>query len=184
MFWRLMVLPACLAMIVSTAALAQDEGRGERGERRGEFQRGGEGRGGWDPQQMRERMSQMMKEQLHVNDEEWKVLEPKIERVTRARVATQAGGLGAMFGGRGGPGGPGGRDGGREGEGEVASAARELRTVLQNENASPQEINERLSAYRAAREKANQELESARNELKELLTPRQEAVLALYGLVE
>jgi hypothetical protein len=112
------------------------------------------------------------------------VLEPKIERVTRARVATQAGGLGAMFGGRGGPGGPGGRDGGREGEGEVASAARELRTVLQNENASPQEINERLSAYRAAREKANQELESARNELKELLTPRQEAVLALYGLVE
>jgi hypothetical protein len=182
MFWRIFAVPLCLA-VLGTAALAQDQGqRGERdrgtdrgGERRGEF-RGGGG-GGFDPQQMRQRIVERMKEQLGASDEDWKELEPRIERVFNLQRSTRMGGFGAMgFGGRGGE--------GQQDQSEVARASRELRSTLDNPNASAQEIEQRLTAYREAREKSEKELTQARTELKELLTQRQEAQLVMLGLLE
>src|SRR5690606_32382988 len=137
--------------------------RGERGERRQ-----------FDPEQMRQRMAERMREQLQVNDEEWQVLQPRIERVTNAQRETR----GNTWGRRG--------RGGEEQQPQtaVARASQELRTTLENANASPEEISQRLEAYRAARQQAEAEVTTARDELRQLVTPRQEAQLVSLGVLE
>src|SRR5688500_16748488 len=67
---------------LSTSAFAQDQGNQPRegGERRERGERGGD-RGNFDPAQMRERMMARYKEQLGATDEEFKVLQPKLEKV-------------------------------------------------------------------------------------------------------
>jgi hypothetical protein len=202
MRWRTALLPVFVASVMSVPALAQDQGgdggnrggdnaqqgdRGPGGDRGG--RRGGGG-GNFNPEEFRQRMMDRFKEQLGVNDEEWQVLQPKVERVLAAQRDTRAGG-GMGFGGRGG-GGPGGfgggpGGGGRGGDGpdtELGRASRELRTLIQSEGASAEDIASRLAAFRAARDKANAELAAARTELKELVTQRQEAVLVMAGLLE
>jgi hypothetical protein len=190
---RWMMPVATMALVVIAAAIAQDGARergdrgGDRGQRaerpeRGEGQQRGEGqRGGFDPAQFQERMNQQLKEQLKVDDAEWQVLQPKIEKLTTA----QRNARGGMMMGRGGFG---DRPGAREGEerqvSELARASRELREVLDNESASAADVSAKLTAYRAARDKANAELEAARKELTDLLTQRQEAVLVMRGLLE
>lgn len=76
--------------------------------------------GNFDPEQMRQRMSERMREQFEVKDEtEWKLINERITKVMEARRAV-GGGFGGPggFGGRGGPGqmggagGPGGGPGG------------------------------------------------------------------------
>src|SRR5437764_12375408 len=72
---------------------------------------GGRGnRGNFDPAQARERMLTRIKEQLGASDDEWKALQPAVEKVMTAQRD-------ARGGGRGGPGGPGGRGGRRGGQG-------------------------------------------------------------------
>src|SRR4051812_341802 len=67
-------------------------------------QRGNRGnRGNFDPAQARERMMTRIKEQLGASDDEWKALQPAVEKVMTAQRDTRGGG------GRGGPGGRGGR---------------------------------------------------------------------------
>ena len=66
----------------------------------------------------------------------------------------------------------------------MQEASRELRDALEDEAAPAEQIGEHLEAYRDAREEAEDNLESARGELKELLTPRQEAMLVLAGMLE
>src|SRR2546428_8804650 len=66
------------------------------------------GRGNFDPEQFRQRMMERYREQLEVkSDEEWKVLETRIEKVMDARRE-----IGAL----GGPGGFGRGPGGRRGD--------------------------------------------------------------------
>src|SRR3982750_4338965 len=66
-------------------------------------------RGNFDPAQMRERFMTSIKEQLKADDDEWKVLSPKIEKLMTAQRDSRAGGGG--FGRRpGGGGGGGGAD--------------------------------------------------------------------------
>jgi len=154
-----------------------------------------QGRGNFDPAQARERMEARMKEQLGVSDDEWKVLQPKVEKVMTAQRDARAGGGGFGGGGRRGGGGAngggaaGGAGGGGGGaanqpESAVAKAQTDLRTTLENQNASAQDINAKLTALRAARAKAKGELESAQKELKEVLTARQEAVFVSMGMLE
>ncbi|HAV63011.1 MAG TPA: hypothetical protein DCY13_11675, partial [Verrucomicrobiales bacterium] len=116
------------ALIAGTpSVLAQDQGQGE-GRGRGGF---GGGPGGFDPEQMRQRMNERMREQFAVTDDaEWKIISQRIEKVNEARRATSSGGGMAMMFGRGGrgPGGPGGegerggRGGGRFGGGSTPEA--------------------------------------------------------------
>src|SRR5690242_17995936 len=42
---------------------------------------GGRGRGNFDPAQMRQRMEERLKTELGVSDDEWKALQPKVEKV-------------------------------------------------------------------------------------------------------
>lgn len=165
----------------------EDGGRGrDRGER---GERGERGPGG-NPGQWRERMATMLKERLGATDDEWKVLEPKVEKVGNARRDLTMGGMVGMMGGRGpgGPGGPGGPRGGGPDGGAAASplaqASRDLSTALENKDAPAADITQKLSAFRAARKKAQDDLAAAQKDLQGVVTPRQEAVLVSMGMLD
>jgi hypothetical protein len=134
-------------------------------------------------------MMDSIKERLGASDEEWAAIQPRLQNVIDAqRQAATNTGLGLMAfagGGRGGAalGGRGGR-GGDQPQSEVARATQELRTALDNESASTEEVARRLTALREARKKSQAELTAARASLRELLTQRQEAELAVAGILE
>ncbi len=139
----------------------------------------------FDPERMRQMILERIKENLGATDEDWKVLKPKVEKVqTLSRQARGGGGMGMFFGRR------------RRrpaGEGEAAPTrelsavekkVQELQTLLENEEAKPEEITKKLTALREAREKAKQKLAKAQKQLRELLSVRQEAQLVLMGLLD
>ncbi len=131
------------------------------------------GRGGFDPAQWRQRMMDGIKESLGVADEEWKLLQPKIEKITTLQQQLRGG----MFGGR---------RGGAEGAptSEVEQKAQALRTALENKETKNDELAQKATALRTAREKVRTEIAKAQTELRELLTPRQEAQLVLQGILD
>lgn len=152
---------------------------------------GGFGGGRMDPAQFRQMMNDRMKELMGANDEEWKALQPRIEKVQQlSRDASNFGGMGLLMdfgqggGGRGrGFGGQGGPGGDRQ-----PSAAQQKNTelveVVKNKTSSPEQLKEKLAAARAARAQAKAELAKAQEELRELLTVRQEAVLTAIGTLD
>jgi hypothetical protein len=137
-------------------------------------------RGNFDPAQFKQQRLDRIKEQLGSTDDEWKVLQPKIEKVMDAQMAGFGGG-GFGRGGRGG-----GNNGGDNAPPPTptAKAAMELRTLLENKDASADDIKAKLAALREARAKTKADLDAARKDLKEVLTQRQEAVLVTNGMLE
>jgi hypothetical protein len=156
----LVMVALVVAMLAPSFVQAQDQGG-----RRGNF----------DPAQFREQRLNRVKEQLGANDDEWKVLQPKISKVMEVQMQSFGGG-GFGRGGRGG--------GDNQPTTPVARASAELRTTLENKDAPADEIAKKLTALREAREKARAELQAAQKELKEVLTQRQEAVLVTNGMLE
>lgn len=150
------------------------------------------GRGNFDPAAMRQRMMDRLKEQLGASDDEMAALAPKIEKVMQLQRDAGGGGMRGMFGGRrggqggpGGNGGPGGPPGGATAnESPVRQKATDLRTLLEDKDAKPDDIKAKLDALRAARAQAKQDLAAAQQELKGLLTQRQEAVMVEMGMLE
>lgn len=176
------LMAAALATAVVSPVLAQNAPPGGPGG--GPGGPGGPGGGGFNWQDMQARREQQLKEQLGVNDEEWNAIKPKIDKVNLLRFQTMAGRFGG-FGGRGpGGGGPGGGFGGNMPSNPIMDAARELQQVLQDQNASPELIKAKLQALRDAKAKAQEQLVAAQNELKDLLTVRQEAVLVGQGTLD
>jgi len=136
-------------------------------------------RGNFDPAQMRERFMTSIKEQLKADDDEWKVLSPKIEKLMTAQRDSR--GTGGFRGGR-----PGGGGGGADNQPTtpVAKASADLRTALENKDTPAEDIAKKLAALREARDKARADLAAVQKELKEVLTQRQEAVLVTMGMLE
>jgi len=171
------------ALLIFSLAQAQDAQQGQQGQ-------GRRGRGNFDPAQMRQRMEERLKEQLGTTDDEWKVLQPKIEKVATAQRET-FGGFG-RFGGRGMGGDRGGDRGGDQAqnrpsdrpETKLMKAQGELRTLLENKSAAGADVQAKLKSYREARDKARADLQTAQKELKEVCSVRQEAVLVLNGMLE
>ena len=130
------------------------------------------------PEEMRTRMATRMKEQLGVNDKEWTALQPKVEKVMQIQRETRGGGFG------GGRGGQGNAADAAAPTNPVAIASSELQKLLENKDAAPEQIKARLTTLRDARVKAREDLVKAQAELKELLTVRQEAVLANMGMLD
>lgn len=152
------------------------------------------GRGNFDPAQFRQRMMDRLKEQLGASDDEMQALMPKIEKVMQLQRDAGGGGMRGMFGrrgggpggpgGNGGPGGPGAPGGAPATESPVRQKSADLQETLQNKDAKPDEIKAKLDALRAARAQAKQDLAAAQQELKGLLTQRQEAVMVEMGMLE
>lgn len=177
---RKVVITAAIAALAAVAAFAQTappEGREGREFREGRGRDRGPGQAGrFDPEQMRERMRETWKQRLKATDEEWAVIEPLITKVTEARRMTRP------PAGRGGPGGA------RPPEGAEDSALRKatdaLRQAVEDEAAPPETLKARLDELRAARAAAEAELKKAQDELRGVLTVRQEAQLVLMGLLD
>jgi Spy/CpxP family protein refolding chaperone len=189
---KLKAIVAVVALnIASSAAItyAQDGGQPNDGNQGRQRDRGGNnqggnndrgGRGNWDPAEFQRRMMERIKEELKAPDDEWGVIQPKLEKVFTAQRESRAGGM--FGGGRRGGGGGGGGD--QQDNSPLGVAARELRTELQKDNPSEATIEQKLAAYRDARAKAQANLESARKDLKDVLTARQEASLVMMGVLE
>ncbi len=139
----------------------------------------------------RQRMMDRLKEQLGATDDEWKAIQPRIEKVMDAQRAASTRGGG--FGGRT----RGNRGGGPEGApaaatpaapertpSAVETAAKDLQTTLDDKSATPDDIKAKLTALRDAKTKAKGDLTKAQDDLREILTARQEAVLVGFGMLE
>jgi hypothetical protein len=66
----------------------------------------------------------------------------------------------------------------------VQQAAADLRAVTSNKDAKPDDIKAKLDAYRQAKAQARTQLAAAQQELRGLLTQRQEATLVEMGMLE
>lgn len=146
----------------------------------------------FDRGQFMERILERLRENLGASVEEWSVLKPMIAKITEKQSAMRRsagrGGFGAFGGGRGGRGGD--NDGdrrGREerrsrGDGDSGSSADSLREAV--ESGDTNKIKKELASYRAVQKKRAAELKKAREELREVVTLKQEATLVLWGLLD
>ncbi len=159
-------------------------------------------------EEWRKRAADQQRQNLGATEDEWKVLQPLIEKVQNLQRSTRGGMTGGGFGGMTGFGGFGGRGRGDRGSRdansttpaatppaptnrdgtpreltEVEKKTTALNDVLKNKDASPTQIAEALTALRAARAKSQLELDQAREELKKVLTALQEAKLVIMGIL-
>jgi hypothetical protein len=186
----LIVTGVALACLLGNGAMAQSQTQTNRAE--GQNLRNMDWQN-MDPQEIQkmiqQRMMEAMRERLEVTDDaEWKIVEERLSKVTQARMATMADGGGMMgFGGMGGRGGPGGPPGGGRGFqnffGQPSPESQALQRAVDSK-ASAVEIKAQLAKFLAARKEKQANLVKAQNELRQVLTPRQEAIAALMGLVE
>jgi hypothetical protein len=159
----------------------------------GRAQGGGGGRGNFNPEEMRARMMEGYKTALDVKDDEaWKAIEPRIQKVLDARRDVGFGGGMGMRGMMGGRRGGGGGDNADQGQnqnrrrnmgGQTNPAAQALQQAIDS-NASPETIKAKLTAYRDDRKDKEAKLEAARADLKKILSVKQEAALVVAGVLE
>ncbi|MCK6489276.1 MAG: hypothetical protein L6R48_13280 [Planctomycetes bacterium] len=154
--------------------------------------------------QMAKRMGEMqaanrakLKEAFAMPAEDFAAIEPLLNRVetlrTQQRLADPA--VMPMMRGRGGPGGPGGPGGFDPARllgdtplepevKEVADAAKALGALVADHQANEAEVGAALARLRKARTAFHASLGKAQDELRSVLTPRQEAVLVDNGTLE
>lgn len=150
------------------------------------------GRGGFNPEEMRARMAERVRELLDVkNDDEWKLINARLEKVQEAQreVRSLSGNMALLFsrggeqgggeqGGRTRTGGPGGFGGGTPNP-EAEALSKAVTT-----KAPSDEMKQRLARVREARKAAEGKYERAADDLRQVLTVRQEAVLVAVGLLK
>jgi hypothetical protein len=134
---------------------------------------------------MLERVTGMVVERiqqdLEAKDDEWKVIEPLLSEVVKGQFSQFMSTMGGMFG-RGGA--PGGAPGGAMGFGPAAQEIQALRTALDNPSTSSEDLKAKMKAVRDARKKAEEALQKARENLRKVLTLRQEAKILLAGMLD
>lgn len=154
-----------------------------------------QGRGNFDPAQMRERMMTHLREQMDVKDDaEWKAIEGQIGKVMDARrdmMANDFGGFRGMRSSRSGS-----SDSSSSSSSDQSSSRRrssffgtpspEVEALQKaiDDKASSDEIQAKLAALRKSNKDKQAKLDKAQADLKAILTPRQEAVAVLDGLLK
>ena len=147
-----------------------------------------QGRGDFDPAEFQKRMMDRYREQLEVtNDDEWKIIEPRVTKVSEARRDVTAGGFGrGGFGGgrRGGGGNDQGGDTARRNPfGGTPMPEQEALQKAIEAKAPADEIKTKLAKYREARKVKEANLAKAQDELRKVLSVRQEAIASVSGLL-
>lgn len=182
------VLSALLVAMLALPVLGQaTPGAGDNGNGNGNGNNNNNGGGGFggrrDPGQMMQGMMDRLKTQLGASDDEFAAIQPKIQAVMTLQRDTSPR-MRGMFG-RGGRGGFGGGFGGPTTQpSAVQTALLDLQTTLNDQNATPDAIKGKLDALRDAKSKARQDLIVAQQDLKSILTQRQEAVMVLDGILD
>jgi hypothetical protein len=117
--------------------------------------------------QQRQMAFDNLKNQLQVSDEEWSVIKPRLQVVYDLVRPVPSFGPESVQ-----PASP------------VDQKKRELREILSNKDAAADQVKAKLTALRAAQLAAVQELTKARQNLRQIMTLRQEATLVLNGLLD
>ena len=143
---------------------------------------GGRGRGNFDPEQMRQRMVERVKEQLEVTkDDEWKALEPLVTKVMEARRDAMTGGMRGFMG----RGPRGGNDqGNRPRFGPEPSAEEQALDKAIESKAAKEELKAAMAKFRAAKKDKETKMKDAQEELRKVLTLRQEAIAVANGWLD
>jgi len=124
---------------------------------------------------MREGMLSRLKEELGCTDEEWTLVQPRLEKVMTLQFSQMSSRM-RMGGPRGGP--------MRMNEQSNQPEAAAVRKAVDDKGTKSEDIQKKVEALRAARKKQLAELDAARAQLREILTPRQEAALILNGILD
>ncbi len=143
---------------------------------------------GGSPEEMRAAMSARMKEAFEVtNDEEWALISERMTKVAELRMSTMMSGFGGMMLGgapggqnndRGNRGGGGTRFGGRAPNPELDA----LQAAI-TQKASETDLKERIARLRDARKANEEKLQKAQEELRAVLSVRQEAIAVSMGML-
>lgn len=174
---RIITLCALALAMSAGSLLAQDNGGGQGGQ-------GGGRRGGFDPQQMQQRMMDAIRDHLgFTNDTDWSAVQPLVQKVLDARRDADTGArlMRSMFRRRGGD------DNGRNRGGGMFGTPSPEETALQNavdQDAPAGQIKDLLAKYQASQKAKREKLMSAQNDLRSVLTTKQEAQATLMGLLD
>jgi len=117
-------------------------------------------------------VSKMLKQQLASTDDEWALIGPRIDKVIELTTVAQR--PGSMQMGMGNV----------RNISTVQKALEALKTEMKETGTTDSKIKIKIEEYRAAFAKASAELKTAREDLRGMLTVRQEAVLLNFGLLD
>jgi len=215
-------LVVCFLVAVFWGPLLSQTGQPDRTPGRREFERMRD----MNPQERfeqfmreaKEREAQAMKQALGVDEQRWKIIEPKLDKVRACRdeafggvgLPFSSGGFTTQFGspqGQAGGGSFGGFAGGFNFQGgggpegataqsfstwrpfgreptQVDRICGELQILLQDKNARPDAITQKLDALRHARAQARKRWAQAQQDLREALNLHQQATLMMMGVLE
>ena len=193
---RYIALLSVVALCNFVSVSAQGQGGGGGAAAGGGGQGGGAGgggfggggrRGNFDPAQMREQMMARVREEMDVKDDaDWKPISDRITKVMDAqREARSGGGMGMMFRPRRQNADAGGDQGPqrRGGFGQLSAEHEALQKTLENK-ASNDEVKSALAKYRESQKAKQEKLQKAQDDLRKVLTVRQEAAAVSLGLLE
>lgn len=148
--------------------------------------------GQMDAQVMQKAMLDRMKNDLAATDQEWTTIEPLLKKVMTLSNEINPRGMGMrMMGGRTGRlvdqteqvAGQPGQPANQADQSEFQKASIALREVIEKAESTPEEISDKLAAFRTAKAAAQKELAAEQNKLKKALNPRQEARLVLMEML-
>ena len=141
---------------------------------------GGRTRGNFDPAEFRTRMLDRAREQFEVKDDaEWKLISERLEKVYTAGRDARSG---SSFGGGRTPR-PGDNNTPSPFRGEPNPDAEALQKAIETK-APAAEIKTKLAKYRDSRKEREAKLDKAQDDLRQLLSARQEAQAVLMGLLK
>lgn len=141
-------------------------------------------------EQRRKEASERQRKTLGASEEEWKVLQPRIEKVRNLFRQLRAGAMRGWFGGAGmrmwrGRRQPAADDAAAERpKTDLEKKSEALRKILEDKESKPEAVKAALKGLREAREKLGKDLAKAKKELREIVTVRQEAHLVLMGVLD
>jgi hypothetical protein len=139
------------------------------------------GRGNFDPAQFQQRMMDNVRERLaFTNDTDWAAVQPLVQKIFDARRDVGFAGMNLMRSGRGGNGGD---NGGRRNAFNQSTPEADALQKAIDDNAPSGQIKAMLEKYREAHKDRQAKLEQAQENLRKVLTVRQEAQAALLGLL-
>ena len=188
------IAAALLMTVAGSTLIAQNTPAAPDAERRrrtttGDENNGRRGGGNSSPEDMQARLLTALRERLEItDDEEWKLISDRITKLNELR-RNAGGGPGMMaFAGRGPQTGGGdnnrGGDANRGGRGTRAGSAEmtALQTAVRDKLPDA-EIKSRLDRVRDTRKENEAKLAKAQEELRAVLTVRQEATAVVFGLL-
>ena len=144
-------------------------------------------RGNFDPAQFQQRMLENVRTKLaFTNDAEWAAVQPIVQKIMDARMELMASGMGFGRMNRRSPeGGAGNAAPGSDARAGMAKPNPEADSLqkLIDDKVPVAEIKAALEKYRASRKDKEAKLAAAQEDLRNVLTVRQEAQAALLGLL-